>query len=54
MNEERKMQLLRVLEEARNVVNNGQEISTEFARVYFRQKEGSMNLHTMVKKQRNR
>lgn len=35
MNEERKMQLLRVLEEARNVVNNGQEISTEFARVLF-------------------
>lgn len=35
MNEERKMQLLRVLEEARNVVDNGQEISTEFARVLF-------------------
>lgn len=35
MNEERKLQLLRVLDEARNVVNSGQEISTEFARILF-------------------
>lgn len=35
MNEDRRIQLLRVLEEAQKVVNSGQEISTEFARVLF-------------------
>lgn len=35
MNEERKRQLLALLEEAQKVVQNGQEISTEYARVLF-------------------
>ncbi len=35
MNEERKRQLLALLDEAQKVVQNGQEISTEYARVLF-------------------
>lgn len=35
MNEERKVQLLRILDEAQKVVSSGQEISTEFARILF-------------------
>lgn len=35
MNEERKVQLLRIIDEAQKVVSSGQEISTEFARILF-------------------
>lgn len=35
MNEERKVQLLRILDEVQKVVSSGQEISTEFARILF-------------------
>lgn len=35
VNEERRQQLLRLLEEARKVVDSGQEISTEYARILF-------------------
>lgn len=35
MNDDRKIQLLRILEEAKKTVKSGQEISTEFARILF-------------------
>lgn len=35
MNNERKTQLLELLNIAKEMVNNGQELSTEYARVFF-------------------
>ncbi len=35
MNNERKTQLLELLNIAKEIVNNGQELSTEYARVFF-------------------